>query len=130
MKKLNRIVLIDDDGNTNIYNEFILKKTKAINSIHKFKNPIEALNYVCTNNSDIDLILLDLNMPEMNGWEFLNIYEKANNKKAPVVILTSSINKDDVIKSKNYRSVKQFENKPLSINNITKIIERVVFKTM
>ena len=130
MKKLNRIILIDDDGNTNIYNEFILKKTKAINTIQKFKNPIEALNYVCTNNSDIDLILLDLNMPEMNGWEFLNIYEKTNNKKAPVVILTSSINKDDVIKSKNYRSVKQFENKPLSINNITKIIERVAFKTI
>lgn len=75
MKKLERIMLIDDDADTNYYNEIILNNIGAAEDVIVFQNGNEALEYLKKGNK-VDLILLDINMPILNGWQFLERYEE------------------------------------------------------
>ena len=71
-----------------------------------------------------DLILLDLNMPLMDGFQFLDEFEKLSSlakKKCSIVMLTSSINPQDFNRSKKYTNVKLYLNKPLSHESIMKL---------
>jgi len=125
MKTLERIVLIDDDPDTNFYNKIILKKTNTIKEIIVFENGKDALQYLEEGNKNIDLILLDINMPIMNGWQFLNKYENIINKKLNpivVVMLTSSANSDDKRKANMFKSVRKFINKPLTHKTVREIL--------
>ena len=74
-----------------------------------------------------DLIFLDINMPVMNGWEFLDEYQKLSKEqkaKMVLVMLTTSINPDDYEKSKQYPDVAGFRNKPLSTDLIKDIMHQ------
>ncbi len=63
-----------------------------------------------------DLILLDINMPIMNGWDFLNEYKKlVNAKEIPIVILSSTVDPSDKQKADSYDEVKQFISKPFTV---------------
>lgn len=70
------------------------------------------------------IILLDLNMPVMDGWEFLDAYEKrgAPFRETKIVILTSSINPADNEKSKSYMSVSALIHKPLTVDDVVEIM--------
>jgi CheY-like chemotaxis protein len=72
-----------------------------------------------------EAILLDLNMPIMNGWDFLeniaNSSLKAKLKTVPIWIVTSSINPEDIEKSKTFSMVRGFLNKPLKEEDLTRI---------
>ncbi|HLV53085.1 MAG TPA: response regulator [Cryomorphaceae bacterium] len=70
------------------------------------------------------IILLDLNMPVMDGWEFLDAYEKrgAPLRETKIVILTSSINPADNEKSKSYMSVSALIHKPLTVDDVVEIM--------
>ncbi len=64
-----------------------------------------------------DIIFLDINMPRMDGWEFLQEFEKLPDtilNKCSVYMLTSSIDPNDIEKSKTYKTVKNFFSKPLT----------------
>ena len=81
-----------------------------------------SLNTLRKNHSDEknlpDLILLDLNMPNFSGWDFLTQFQKLYpklKKKIDVIIVSSSFNPVDILKSKSYSFVKQFITKPVSI---------------
>lgn len=125
MKTLDRIMLIDDDPDTNLYNKIVLEQIKASNEIVIFQNGKDALKFLEQKNDNVDLILLDINMPIMNGWQFLENYEKLEKEKQTavvVVMLTSSANRDDRKKAETFDSVKKYINKPLDTSTIEDIL--------
>lgn len=123
MRKLERIMLVDDDVFTNFYNEVVLKRMNAYENIIVFQNGKEALDYLKTDKEKVDLILLDINMPIMNGWQFLEHYgEFDKNEKATIVMLTSSVNIDDKKKAEGIKLVTRFTNKPLNTDTMKEIL--------
>src|SRR4051812_37822594 len=103
MTKLNCILLIDDDSITNFINERLIKKLNVTNDVKITMNGEEGIHYVqnlCEKNELCpELILLDINMPVMNGFEFIQAFEKLNIKnkdKVKIIILTTSKNIKDV----------------------------------
>jgi CheY-like chemotaxis protein len=130
MKKLKNIMLIDDNIHANYFNEIKLQQNNACDKITIFMNGKEALDYLVTNKeTDVDLILLDINMPVMNGWQFLSNIERVwreIEKSIPIFILSSSVNTYDKQKSAEYKSVKGFINKPLNDNDLKEMIDYVL----
>lgn len=124
MRKLERIMLVDDDSDTNFYNQLILEEIEASDNIVVFQNGEDALSYLKTG-QNVDLILLDINMPLMSGWQFLEEYETLDDEmKATrvVVMLTASANIDDKKKAETYESVKRYINKPIMPEVIAEIL--------
>ncbi|WP_372919729.1 response regulator [Salegentibacter sp.] len=116
-----KVLLIDDDPVSHLINEkFISIATEDPKlEIITYLKADEALNYTLqylnSHSSEYLCIFLDLNMPDFNGWDFLNYLEELDDKKLSVFILTSSVSKIDRLKAREYTSVKKFLVKPLSI---------------
>ena len=119
-KKLNCILLVDDDESCNYYHQVMLKKMNCAEKVYLAYDGKEALDYIQSSLEDVfpmpDIIFLDINMPGVNGWEFMEAYEKLDEKikqKIVVVMLTSSLNPDDMKKASKYKSIVGFKNKYL-----------------
>ncbi len=114
---IKKILLIDDDYATNEYHKIIINSTSICNDLVVFQYADEALEWLKSieENEFPSLIFLDINMPRMNGFEFLDEYEKEFSKSVSsvIVMLTTSINPNDREKSKNY-NIEGFINKPLT----------------
>jgi CheY-like chemotaxis protein len=127
-KKLNTILLVDDDEDDNYFHKIIINKMNMVNQIDIANNGIEAIAYLENENiNPPDLIFLDLNMPKMNGWEFLEQYKNlgiAQKAKVLIVILTTSANPDDVKRAKEIEDVTGFNTKPLSKEYLMEILEQ------
>lgn len=84
-----------------------------------FTDPLEAMAFIQLNPNNIECLFLDLNMPEINGWQFL---ERMNAElRMPVFILTSSMNSDDQAKANDFSVVKEFISKPLTSSKIEEL---------
>jgi CheY-like chemotaxis protein len=117
-KKLNCILFVDDNPADNYYHQLIIKKMNIANIIEVAENGLKALEFL-KNKLDLppELIFLDINMPKMNGWEFLEEYKSLESeKKANIVILllTTSTNPDDINRAKQIEEVTGFQTKPLT----------------
>ena len=121
-------MLIDDNEIDNLINqkmieaavvaEIIYTHTSAKSAIEFLRNveKLEVADKVLP-----DVVFLDIDMPLMDGFQFLDEFEKLGNalkKKCKIVMLTSSINPQDFTRSKKYTSVKQYLNKPLTNESI------------
>jgi response regulator RpfG family c-di-GMP phosphodiesterase len=116
------IMLIDDDPIVNFISSKVLNKYNEEFEILDFQKALDALYYLRQHpEKSPDVIFLDLNMPEMDGWEFLQEYEKLN-LRSDLYILTSSFAQRDVNKSKHYSKVKDFIIKPLTKQTIQRIL--------
>lgn len=107
------ILLIDDDQMLNFIHSKIVSSQFPDATLHIFKNGKEALEYIENHSSNQFLVLLDINMPIMNGWEFLNGLESLNNIKVQIHILSSSIDKIDKDKAAQHKFVASYIIKPL-----------------
>lgn len=130
-KKLNCILLVDDDDDCNFFHQRLLNKMNCTEKIHIVNNGEEALNYIISNldskKDNPDLIFLDINMPKMNGWEFLERYKEIgsiNKGKILLIMLTTSLNPDDENKAKNYKDVKGYYEKYLDQESINEILSK------
>ncbi|WP_020603053.1 response regulator [Spirosoma spitsbergense] len=127
-KKLNCILLVDDDPDDNYYHQIVINKMNIVNHIDIAVNGIEAMAYLKNKNQNPpEIIFLDINMPKMNGWEFLEEYKNLDiDKKAKVLImiLTTSANPDDIKRAKEIQDVTGFETKPLSPELIKEILQQ------
>jgi CheY-like chemotaxis protein len=129
--KLNQVLLIDDDKTTNILNSMVIKQTGCTEKVVAVNNGIEALEYLKSgeegHHPQPDLIFLDINMPGMDGWEFMEAYKVLEEKyqgDVIVVMLTTSINPDDRKKSLALTGLSDFMNKPLTRQQFTALIEK------
>lgn len=135
-KKLKSILLIDDDEATNFYNQLIINDADIADNVYIAVNGKDALDFLTNKgkyNSSLDfypspsLILLDINMPVMNGWSFMEEYQKLDdNQKAEIIIvmLTTSLNPEDKHRAENFKEIKEFMNKPLSVELLMEIYEK------
>lgn len=112
MQTINKVLLIDDDPINNFVNKKLILKLNKNYQIDEFTDAAQAFEYLKTNTPEI--IFLDLAMPDLDGWQFLELY-KHNNYTSPIFILTTSINPNDRIKSESYDFVQGFFIKPLSV---------------
>ncbi|KOY86829.1 hypothetical protein AD998_12360 [bacterium 336/3] len=111
-------VAIDDDAINNLVCQKVIQRMNPNAEVLCFTSPAKALDYlVNTNYRTPDLIILDINMPEIDGWEFLNRYQKLE-KPASVVMLSSSKDESDIKKSRTYSIVKGYIEKPLNIEKL------------
>lgn len=122
------IFLIDDDLIQLKVAGKMIEQVAGGRKIKTFLEAESALDYIQDHTHDPtflpDIILLDLNMPEMNGWDFLEIFEEAKtsfSKEIKIYILTSSQDEADMEKSTGYASVFGYIVKPLTREKISKL---------
>lgn len=129
--KLNCILLIDDDEPTNFLNRLTLEQAGCAREIRVAQGGQEALDYLYSCGGEgsprPDLIFLDINMPAMDGWEFLQRYRSLPaDRKADIVLimLTTSLNPDDELRTKAIPEVSGFENKPLDQQRLMALLDK------
>lgn len=118
-KSIQTIVFVDDDKIQHMINRKNMLRLKEDLNLHFFENPYNALEWL--ENNEADLLILDVNMPEMKGWEFLDRL-KVLNKTIEVKMLTSSVDPDDIETSTHYNMVSGFLVKPLKNDIMTEIL--------
>lgn len=116
------IVLIDDDPIVNMVSKTLLQRNYPGLVIHAFLKAEEALQFLKTSKEQPSLILLDVVMPEMNGWQFLQEFQKLP-VQPPVCMLSSSLRKSDHEEAKKYSSVIDFIIKPLDAEKIKTVMK-------
>jgi CheY-like chemotaxis protein len=127
MKVPNLAYVVEDDRITAIITEVIVKKELHYQSVQTFSNgqlAFDHLKAVVQKGDNIpDLILLDLNMPQMDGWEFLDAFGTLPlaQQEVCVFILTSSIQPEDVEKATHYKAVRGYFSKPLGKENVQRM---------
>jgi len=125
------VLLVDDDEINNFISIKLIKKVLLNTEIMACLNgkyAIDQLMHIQETDPEQmpDYILLDINMPIMNGWEFLDMYNRLNidpNGKSKIYIISSSVFSNDINKAKSYPLVKDFISKPLNVEKIRELFE-------
>lgn len=117
------ICLIDDDKIYQMITTRIIELVNPNQKVIVFNNGQQAIDFFEGNEEALpDVIFLDINMPVMNGWEFLDAFTNMPVKKVPVYMVSSSVNCDDAIRSQRYDVVKDFIIKPICRHRISEIL--------
>jgi len=121
--EIKNIVMVDDEVITHMVTKRIVADLNPNINVFSFTDGNEALEYLST--FPTDLILLDLNMPNINGWEFLELMNKES-MNIPTIIISSSIDNSDINQSFEYSVVKGFINKPVSRDDLKRILAKSI----
>jgi CheY-like chemotaxis protein len=136
MNKISGILLIDDDETTNFLNQRLLDRLQITDHIHTFANGKQAFDYlynVSYNNYEKEsseyfkpeLIFLDINMPVMDGFEMLDLYERLDpnfRKGIVMVVLTTSTHHQDTDAIDKYAA--EYITKPLTADKLNKLLQK------
>ena len=116
----NSIYIIDDDPVNNIITKRMLQRNLGNINVQEFLDPAEALHNLAKGNVP-DVILLDINMSPMDGWGFLNEFEKLK-MGVTVVMCSSSVDPADYTRAKEHPLVSEFLSKPLTADHIKNLL--------
>ena len=134
MEQTRKIFLIDDEHLNNFINTKMITRFLP-HEVTAFTRANEALEFLKTSQDPAlltEVIFLDLNMPEMDGWQFLQAYEQLGDKihrHCNVVVLSSSIDMRDIERARSIKVVREFISKPLSMENLRFITECGILKS-
>ena len=121
--EIKNILMLDDEVITHMVTKRIVADLNPDINVFSFTDGREALEYLRT--FPTDLILLDLNMPQINGWEFLELMAEEG-VNIPTIIISSSIDNADINRSFEYDVVKGFINKPVSKDDLKRILAKSI----
>ena len=123
------ICFIDDDGVYKFFMKRVLKIKNLAEDIMSFDDGEQAFEYINENKKNPeklpDLVFLDINMPIMDGFQFIEEYTKIRseiNKKITIYMVTSSIDPIDLERSKKYSEISAYITKPINVETIQQII--------
>ncbi|MCG9880445.1 MAG: response regulator [Bacteroidia bacterium] len=135
---LKNVMLVDDDDVTLMICKLRLKKSGFTEEVLSFENGEDAIKYfenqmLLPENERVapELIFLDINMPVMNGWEFLDAFEEKYIQSFPhtkIKILSSSVDPKDEEKAHSNKRILGFVTKPLTNDNLLEIMQTDAFK--
>lgn len=124
------ICIVDDDEVYKFFVKKILKIKNLAEDVLTFPDGEEAYNFIEQNKNNPeklpDIIFLDINMPIMDGFQFMEAYSKIKDKiekKITIYMITSSIDPVDLEKSKKYVEISDFISKPITAEVLQRIIK-------
>jgi CheY-like chemotaxis protein len=124
-----RFIIVDDDATNNILCKYTIKKAAPTSDVQAFEFPAEALKYISSAYENAEgetttILFLDINMPEIDGWDFLDEFAKMDDrihKQFVIYLLSSSIDPSDKQRAASANFVKGFLSKPLSYADVSKL---------
>jgi CheY-like chemotaxis protein len=131
--KLTCILLIDDDPNDILFHRRAIEKANVLCEVIAKESVILALEFIqsrtCNVNTLPELIFVDINLPHMNGWDFLEAYQQLIREtgiqtKSVVVMLSASSNREDEERAKSMAIVSDLVMKPLGKETIEEIVTK------
>lgn len=133
MKKIETLYIIDDDDTYQFIIQKVVEETQLVDQIKLFSNGKVALTFLesAINENKIlpDVILLDISMPVMDGWEFLENFILLNpkvGKKITIYLVSSSVNPRDVEKARNIAEVTDYVVKPITKEKLIELISGII----
>ena len=126
MNKINRIVVVDDSETDNIFHEMVLTTADFEGDLKVFESPREALAYMQSPPREaVELMLVDVNMPGMDGWEYVQAITPLmpHFPNLKIVMLTSSSAPEDFSRAKSLPAISGYLTKPLSTQSAKDLLE-------
>lgn len=127
--KNNLAMLIDDDETNSFISEKILQLASPGIKTIVFSNAKEAISYLSIEGSLLpDMIFLDLNMPRVSGWDFIEQYEKLDLENTFLFVLSSSDEESDQQRAMKSLKVNGYLSKPLMLDDVDQILNEFKFR--
>lgn len=121
-------MFVDDDEDDNYFHKIVIEKLNIVTQVAIVVNGFEALDFLKNQNQPKpDLIFLDINMPKMTGWQFLEEHSKlseAQKAKVIIVMLSATKDQDDIKRVAKFAETIDFNYKPLTEKALIKILEQ------
>ncbi len=131
LKKLSNLTIVDDDPMSSFYIKRLAELGEVANIITIYNNAQGALDYLLkykkSDQNLPDIILLDIYMPGIDGWGFLQEFKKFKDsleKKIEIYIISSSTHPQDISKAKAIPEVKDYFQKPVTMELLKEITEK------
>ncbi len=121
------VVLVDDNPDDLFLNSLVVKRSRIKADAKEFDNPISALSYLARTPSDgLRIILLDINMPYLDGFAFLDRYQetcKEHGANDRIALLTTSMHSADKERARANPLVRSYLRKPLSVQSFDQLLD-------
>lgn len=132
MDRIKNLALVDDDDIFAFLTKMTIEDSNLVDMVKVFRNGKEAIDFLSENSDDPmqlpEVILLDLSMPVMDGWQFLEEYVNIKpriGKKIVIYIVSSSISPGDVVRAQNISEVTDYLIKPITKEHLVEMLKNL-----